>query len=211
MRVWAAGVRRCTQLRRSCAVVFMRSPSRSREGGRISCELSWLPNGFLARQDHPAGNGGDGGFPDAWRHRHDGRTSPSRPRWGSPFSWPSSRTARPWGGHGSTGSGFDASSRHKALLPDIHLYTRSGDDFDIRARMFAPVDGVPEDPATGSANCALAGLLRHLDEAAGGGFSWAYRARRRGMGRPSVLEARVEPRDGEVVERVDRRGVRDGQ
>ena len=51
------------------------------------------------------------------------------------------------------------------ITPDVHLYTRSGDEFDIRARMFAPLDGVPEDPATGSANCALAGLLAHRDRA----------------------------------------------
>ncbi len=51
------------------------------------------------------------------------------------------------------------------IMPDIHLYVRSQDEFDIRARMFAPHDGVPEDPATGSANCALAGLLGHFHPA----------------------------------------------
>src|SRR6185295_13647978 len=40
------------------------------------------------------------------------------------------------------------------VTPDVFLYTRSSDEFDFRARMFAPLDGVPEDPATGSANCA---------------------------------------------------------
>ena len=83
-------------------------------------------------------------------------------------------------------------------LPDLHLYVKSSDGFDIRARMFAPMDGVPEDPATGSANCALVGLLSHLDEAAGGSFSWRI-AQGVEMGRPSVLEARTEKRDGEVV------------
>ena len=83
-------------------------------------------------------------------------------------------------------------------LPDLHLYVETSDGFDIRARMFAPMDGVPEDPATGSANCALVGLLSHLDEAAGGTFSWRI-AQGVEMGRPSVLEARTEKRDGEVV------------
>ena len=83
-------------------------------------------------------------------------------------------------------------------LPDLHLYVKTSDGFDIRARMFAPMDGVPEDPATGSANCALVGLLSHLDEAAGGTFSWRI-AQGVEMGRPSVLEARTEKRDGEVV------------
>ena len=64
--------------------------------------------------------------------------------------------------------------------------------------MFSPLDGIPEDPATGSANCALVGLLSHLDEAAGGAFSWRI-AQGVEMGRPSVLEARTENRDGAVV------------
>ena len=45
------------------------------------------------------------------------------------------------------------------ISPDVHLYFRSEDEFDLRARMFAPLDGVPEDPATGSANVALGALL----------------------------------------------------
>jgi trans-2,3-dihydro-3-hydroxyanthranilate isomerase len=81
---------------------------------------------------------------------------------------------------------------------DIHLYTHSGDDFDIRARMFAPLDGVPEDPATGSANCALAGLLSHYNEAVEGVFHWRI-AQGFEMGRPSVLEARAEKREGIVT------------
>ena len=85
------------------------------------------------------------------------------------------------------------------ICPDIHLYVRSGDGFDLRARMFAPLDGVPEDPATGSANVALGALLATLEPAPSGTF------RRRiapgvEMGRPSVLEVRAEKRDGVVTE-----------
>ncbi len=83
--------------------------------------------------------------------------------------------------------------------PDVHLYVRSRDDFDLRARMFAPRDGVPEDPATGSANVALAAALAHLDPRREGSFRWRI-AQGVEMGRPSVLEARVEKRDGKVVE-----------
>jgi trans-2,3-dihydro-3-hydroxyanthranilate isomerase len=64
--------------------------------------------------------------------------------------------------------------------------------------MFAPFDGVPEDPATGSANCALAGLLSHYDGARDGPASWRI-AQGVEMGRPSVLEASAERRDGAVV------------
>ena len=72
------------------------------------------------------------------------------------------------------------------------------DEFDLRARMFAPLDGVPEDPATGSASCALAGLLGHHEAAASGTFSWRI-AQGVEMGRPSVLQARAEKREGVVV------------
>ena len=85
-----------------------------------------------------------------------------------------------------------------AVLPDIHLYVRSDDEFDIRARMFAPHDGVPEDPATGSANCALAGLLAYFEESTSGNFEWRI-AQGVEMGRPSVLQARAEKKTGDVV------------
>jgi trans-2,3-dihydro-3-hydroxyanthranilate isomerase len=84
------------------------------------------------------------------------------------------------------------------VTPDIHLYVHSGDEFDIRARMFAPMDGVPEDPATGSANCALAGLLSHYSDRSSGEFQFRI-AQGVEMGRPSVLEARAKKRDGAVV------------
>ena len=93
--------------------------------------------------------------------------------------------------------GFDALVA-QGITPDVHLYIKSADEFDIRARMFAPFDGVPEDPATGSANCALAGLLSHYDEARDGTVSWRI-AQGVEMGRPSVLEARAEKRDGVVL------------
>lgn len=94
-------------------------------------------------------------------------------------------------------SGFEA-IRSVGVMPDIHLYTLSGDEFDIRARMFAPFDGVAEDPATGSANCALAGLLAHHAPAAEGAFRWRV-AQGHEMGRPSKLEVRAEKRAGEIT------------
>lgn len=42
----------------------------------------------------------------------------------------------------------------------VHCWVRDdGTEFDLRTRMFAPLKGVFEDPATGSANAALAGYL----------------------------------------------------
>ncbi len=86
----------------------------------------------------------------------------------------------------------------QGIMPDIHLYIRSSDEFDLRARMFAPLDGVPEDPATGSANCALAAMLGHYQSESAGDFVWRI-AQGVEMQRPSVLEARVEKRSGTVT------------
>ena len=93
-------------------------------------------------------------------------------------------------------SGFEALAAED-VMPDVYLYTRGTDGFDIRARMFAPLSGVPEDPATGSANCALAGLLAHYSQDPNGSFSWRI-AQGVEMGRPSTLIARAEKKDGVV-------------
>jgi trans-2,3-dihydro-3-hydroxyanthranilate isomerase len=93
-------------------------------------------------------------------------------------------------------SGFDALA-DMDIKPSMHLYVRVNDDFDIRARMFAPLSGVPEDPATGSASCALAGLLAHYKKEANGSFAWRI-AQGVEMARPSTLLARAEKADGTV-------------
>jgi trans-2,3-dihydro-3-hydroxyanthranilate isomerase len=95
-------------------------------------------------------------------------------------------------------SGFAGLEAEGVDPPFVHLYVRTSDEFDLRARMFAPLDGIPEDPATGSANCALAGLLSQIDPADDGTFSWRI-AQGVEMGRPSVLEARAEKRAGAVA------------
>ena len=64
-------------------------------------------------------------------------------------------------------------------------------------RVFVPGAGVPEDPATGSASCAVAGLLAHHSGQANGRFSYRI-AQGVEMGRPSVLLARAEKADGSV-------------
>ncbi len=78
----------------------------------------------------------------------------------------------------------------------IHLYVQESGGID--ARMFAPLYGVPEDPATGSANVALIGLLAQMHPEP------TLRLDRRimqgvAMGRPSVLDAAADKRDGIVV------------
>jgi len=81
--------------------------------------------------------------------------------------------------------------------PDIHCYVRTGgnDTVDIRARMVAPLDGVPEDPATGSANAALMGLLAELDGPGDGTMALRI-AQGVEMGRPSLLAAAADRAGG---------------
>ena len=92
-----------------------------------------------------------------------------------------------------------ARSLPSARAIGIHLYVQAKEgDRDIQCRMFAPLMGIPEDPATGGANVVLAGLLAHHDQRAdlvlsrtiGQGFD---------MGRPSVLQAMAEKKAGKVT------------
>jgi trans-2,3-dihydro-3-hydroxyanthranilate isomerase len=69
----------------------------------------------------------------------------------------------------------------------------------LRARMFSPLHGVPEDPATGSAGAALSALLADLDPAGDGERRYAI-IQGEEMGRPSLLEATVIKRNGTVTE-----------
>jgi len=76
-----------------------------------------------------------------------------------------------------------------ALRFALHLYARvDGDATRLRTRMFAPLGGVLEDPATGSANAALAALLTSM--APGENVDLHY-AITQGveMGRPSEIVA----------------------
>jgi trans-2,3-dihydro-3-hydroxyanthranilate isomerase len=65
--------------------------------------------------------------------------------------------------------------------------------------MYAPVHGVMEDPATGSANAGLANLLASLDGESDGTLCWSV-AQGIEMRRPSRLELTAERRAGRVVE-----------
>jgi trans-2,3-dihydro-3-hydroxyanthranilate isomerase len=67
----------------------------------------------------------------------------------------------------------------------LHLYARErGGEGRIRARMFAPLHGVVEDPATGSANAPLGALLLSLTEGAERRYEITQGVE---MGRPSLL------------------------
>lgn len=88
-------------------------------------------------------------------------------------------------------------SKYPATSTLIYTQVDEG-DIDVRARMFAPHRGIAEDPATGSANVALIGLLAklrpeqnlHLKKAIAQGVE---------MGRPSLLLAEADKKDGVVT------------
>lgn len=72
----------------------------------------------------------------------------------------------------------------------VHVYCRQGRT--LRARMFAPLAGTWEDPATGSANAPLACLLLSLEPRSEAAMFTIHQGVE--MGRPSLL--RVEARRG---------------
>ncbi len=85
--------------------------------------------------------------------------------------------------HPTRGAGF-------ALL----LYAQAGRG-TVRARMFAPLAGIPEDPATGSATSALVALLLSRSTEPKLALTVHQGVE---MGRPSLLKARAW-RDGEAI------------
>ena len=87
----------------------------------------------------------------------------------------------------------------EGAVPYVHVYTSNAIGTDIQARVFAPLDGVVEDPATGSANCALAALLSHHRSERDGEFSWCV-FQGIELGRRSVLRIRARKENGCVVD-----------
>lgn len=90
---------------------------------------------------------------------------------------------------------------HFRVAPMFYLYTTETGDpaVQVRARMFAPEIGVPEDPATGSACSALAGPLLAAAPVAEGPVRWTVHQGVE-MGRPSVLQLTAEVTGGAIRE-----------
>jgi trans-2,3-dihydro-3-hydroxyanthranilate isomerase len=86
-----------------------------------------------------------------------------------------------------------------AWAPDVFLFS-GGLEAGSRlyARMFAPGVGIVEDPATGSASAALAGVLARRAPERDGTLSWTIE-QGVAMGRPSLIEASAEKRDGRTT------------
>ena len=92
---------------------------------------------------------------------------------------------------------------HERVLPTlgtdaIYCYSRGATPQQLHARMFSPLDGIVEDPATGSAAAATISLLAALRPERDAEMSWRIEQGVE-MGRPSLLKGRTEKRDGTVT------------
>ncbi|HEX8905526.1 MAG TPA: PhzF family phenazine biosynthesis protein [Longimicrobiaceae bacterium] len=92
-------------------------------------------------------------------------------------------------------------ARHFANAFSSALFFFAGDlaaESRLYARMFAPGFGIEEDAATGGAAATLAGSLANRLPERDGVFTWTIEQGVK-MGRPSLLEASAEKREGRAV------------
>jgi trans-2,3-dihydro-3-hydroxyanthranilate isomerase len=87
---------------------------------------------------------------------------------------------------------LEAGLRHGA-----YLFTRATGDGSIRARLFAPLLGIAEDPATGAAAAGLAALLATVDPSSDLDGAWRI-VQGVEMGRRSVIDITAEKRGGRL-------------
>ena len=85
----------------------------------------------------------------------------------------------------------------RAWAPHLLVFTPDAEapGAHLRARMFAPAMGLPEDPATGAAAAALAGYLVAHQRPADGTHRWMVEQGVE-MGRPSLLHVEADVRAG---------------
>lgn len=89
---------------------------------------------------------------------------------------------------------------HERVLPKVgtdavFAYVRGSEVGHLHARMFAPLDAIIEDPATGSATGATIALLTQLRPEADADLTWRVE-QGVDMGRPSLIVGRTEKRAG---------------
>ncbi|MCZ4289935.1 PhzF family phenazine biosynthesis protein [Hoeflea alexandrii] len=84
-------------------------------------------------------------------------------------------------------------------LAFAYVYCRGGVNHaaSFHARMFAPGDGMPEDPATGSAAAALSGAIHHFDGLPEGKHALVIEQGVE-MGRPSLIHLHIDCAGTEV-------------
>jgi trans-2,3-dihydro-3-hydroxyanthranilate isomerase len=79
----------------------------------------------------------------------------------------------------------------------VYLYCAGEDEADFHARLFAPDQGIPEDPATGSAAATLPGPLAAAEGLPDGTHRWNI-LQGEDMGRPSRIRVEAEVTAGRV-------------
>ncbi|SOE10447.1 trans-2,3-dihydro-3-hydroxyanthranilate isomerase [Hoeflea halophila] len=84
-------------------------------------------------------------------------------------------------------------------LAFAYVYCRGGVNHasSFHARMFAPGDGMPEDPATGSAAAALSGAIHHFDGLLDGNHALVIEQGVE-MGRPSLIHLHIDSAGNQV-------------
>lgn len=96
--------------------------------------------------------------------------------------------ARAWTGLALRGDG-------QPCAPYLYCRETVGEGCAFHARMFAPWDGIPEDPATGSAAAAFAGAVMRFDEP-GDGVRRLWIEQGVEMGRPSRIRLELDVAGG---------------
>jgi trans-2,3-dihydro-3-hydroxyanthranilate isomerase len=89
---------------------------------------------------------------------------------------------------------------HERILPPIgtdaiYAYCRAEEPYELHARMFSPLDGIAEDPATGSAAAATIALLAELRSERDSEIAWRI-TQGVEMDRPSLIQGRTQKREG---------------
>lgn len=80
----------------------------------------------------------------------------------------------------------------------VYTHETSGPAAHVRMRVFGPMMGVPEDPATGSAAAAIAGVLAQLEPVGTKHRTWSIEQGIE-MGRPSEITVDADFEDGRVM------------
>jgi trans-2,3-dihydro-3-hydroxyanthranilate isomerase len=85
-------------------------------------------------------------------------------------------------------------------VKEVFVFTEDAEQsgFHFRARMFAPLIGIPEDPATGSAGAAFAGYLAMKDPVISGTLKWNVEQGIE-MGRSSFLYIEADKQEEKIT------------
>ena len=88
----------------------------------------------------------------------------------------------------------------KLNLKEVYVFTQDAEHpkAHFRSRMFAPLLGIPEDPATGSAAASFAGYLARRDPLNTGTLKWTIEQGIE-MGRPSRLFIEADKTEGKIT------------